>query len=540
MIARPMASLRFALLFDGDSLERWHVECLDRLEDVAQLAAVIFAPAERREMVRRRSPLRQRYARWVGERSTSRIPDRLRLVPRFGPDGFAAAGSARFDFILKLGSGAIPDELERAIRLGVWSFEHELENSELPFFREVHDGDDVTRAALIALTDDGPSILEEGFFRTDPRSYVASRDAVLAAIAGWPARVGGRILAGAVPRAGTPRPSSPAAPASMLRYFARAARSRLELAWQRLFRHPQWNVGILDMPVGALVTQSTAVDERIEWLPLAGRKTFLADPFGVERDGALHILCECFRYKDSRGHICTLEILPGGAASAPVGAIEPPIHVSYPFLLEADDGSGDLYCVPETARADEVALFRADAFPRRWSKVSVLVSGFAGVDPTLFRHEGRWWLMCTRRGGLEDVELWAWHAPSLGGPWTAHAQNPIKTDVRGSRPGGRPFRHDGDLYRPAQDCSRAYGWRVAIQKVVELTPTEFVEEQVAVLEASPRSPFPRGRHTLTPVGDRVLVDGRRDVFVWAAFRAFVKIWAADVAAKLRRRHPHPG
>ena len=74
-----------------------------------------------------------------------------------------------------------------------------------------------------------------------------------------------------------------------------------------------------------------------------------------------------------------------------------------------------------------------------------------------------------------------------------------------------------------------------IQRVTRLTPTEFVEEPAAVLEASADSPFPDGRHTLTPVGDVVLVDGRRTVFVWPALRAFLGIWASDLAGRARRR-----
>ena len=190
--------------------------------------------------------------------------------------------------------------------------------------------------------------------------------------------------------------------------------------------------------------------------------------------------------------------------------------------------------MPETADANEVALFRAVDFPHRWSKIAVLVEKLAGVDPTVFSHDGRWWLACTRKGAYEDVELWMWYAPDLLGPWTAHACNPVKTDVRGARPGGPPFVHEGILYRPAQDCSRTYGGRISIQRVIRLTPTEFAEEPVTVLEASPRSPFPDGPHTLTPVGDMVLVDGRRTVFVWPALRAFLRIWVADVAGKVRR------
>ncbi len=311
-------------------------------------------------------------------------------------------------------------------------------------------------------------------------------------------------------------------------------RKRLELAWQRLFRHPQWNIGVLNVPIGTLLAPGGYNDASIEWLPLEGRKSFLADPFAVVRGGTLHILCESFSYRESRGHVCTLDYSGGRVTRQLEAAITLPVHMSYPFLVE--DG-GSVYCVPETADAGEVAIYRADDFPRRWSKAGVLLEGFAGVDPTVFRHDGRWWLLCTEKGAREDVELRAWHAADLLGPWTPHARNPVKSDVRGARPAGPPFVHEGALYRPAQDCSKQYGWRIAVQRVTRLSPTEFAEEPVAVLEASPDSPFPRGRHTLTPVGDLVLVDGRRDVFVPAAFRAFLGIWANDLARRVRRRRP---
>jgi hypothetical protein len=76
---------------------------------------------------------------------------------------------------------------------------------------------------------------------------------------------------------------------------------------------------------------------------------------------------------------------------------------------------------------------------------------------------------------------------------------------------------------------------VTVHRVRELTPTSFAEEQVAALEASPRSRYPVGPHTVTAVGGRVLVDGRRTVFVPAAFRAFLWIWARDLYGRLRRR-----
>jgi hypothetical protein len=93
----------------------------------------------------------------------------------------------------------------------------------------------------------------------------------------------------------------------------------------------------------------------------------------------------------------------------------------------------------------------------------------------------------------------------------------VKIDVRSSRPAGAPFRVDGALYRPAQDCSSTYGARVNINRVAALSPTEFREEVAASVEPDARGDYPGGLHTLSRLGGRTLVDGKRSVFVAAEF-----------------------
>ena len=423
---------------------------------------------------------------------------------------------------------------------GLWYFEHELDASGLPFFREVCRSEDLTRAALCAVRAEGGggAVLEEAFLWTDRRSYVSNREQMLDTALAFPSRACRRLALrpeDELSFARTTTVRSERAPAgttsvTFAAYAASVTRCRASLVLRRLFRHPQWNIGVLGRPIGALIASGSYDDAQVEWLDQPSRAGFLADPFGVERDGRLEILCERFDYRESRGHICALAWPAEKPARPPETVISLPVHMSYPFLVEE---ANELYCVPETSGADEIAIFRAEAFPERWSKVGVLVDGFPGLDPTVFRHDGRWWLMATRRGPRVDAELWAWHAPALIGPWTEHAQNPIKTDVRSARPAGRPFVEAGQLYRPAQDCSKTYGGRVVIQRVTCLTPIEFGEEQVTVIEPSPRSPYPRGRHTLTPVGDIVLIDGHRSIFVWRAALAHLGILLARSTSRLR-------
>jgi hypothetical protein len=85
-------------------------------------------------------------------------------------------------------------------------------------------------------------------------------------------------------------------------------------------------------------------------------------------------------------------------------------------------------------------------------------------------------------------------------------------DIRSARPAGTPFIFENVLYRPAQDCSVTYGGRVAVNRVVRLTPDEFVEETVCHVEPDAGGRYNAGLHTLSGVGDLTLVDGKRYMF----------------------------
>ena len=104
-----------------------------------------------------------------------------------------------------------------------------------------------------------------------------------------------------------------------------------------------------------------------------------------------------------------------------------------------------------------------------------------------------------------------WHAPDLLGPWEPHPGNPLKADVRSSRPAGTPFVHAGETYRPAQDSAAGYGSAVVLNRVTRLTTTQYAEEPVARFAPPPGSPYPHGAHTLAAAGEVTAVDGKRRV-----------------------------
>jgi hypothetical protein len=233
----------------------------------------------------------------------------------------------------------------------------------------------------------------------------------------------------------------------------------------------------------------------------------------VSTAGGLWALVEDYDYRTHRGVISALDLSDWTARPRP--AIDAGVHASYPYVFEWD---GSFWCVPETYQAKEIRLYRAVDFPDVWEHHATLIKGVAALDSTVIQHDGLWWLFCTDRDAGSNTKLRIWFAPQLTGPWVPHPLNPVKTDVRSSRPAGTPFVSNNTLYRPAQDGSASYGGGITINRVDRLTPTTFAEEVVARIDPPGQGRYRDGLHTISAVGDRIVVDGRRDTFVLAAFR----------------------
>jgi len=316
------------------------------------------------------------------------------------------------DFIIRFAFGIIRGEILRAARYGVWSFQHDDEEKYRgtpPGFWEIYN-DDVTGSILQRLTDrlDAGVVLKKGFLKTIGHSYSRNRDSISYESARWPAQVcvdirnGSAAYLNDVPsRTNAPIKGSPSN-VQFIIFSLKVSRNAAIRICRFLFRHEKWNIGIVASPITAFL--NPGMKPQIHWLPRTSNG-FLADPFGIFKDDKLTILCEDFDYRTSKGIISSVE---SAQTTRPLirPAIVLPVHMSYPYLIVFE---GEIYCIPETADAREVALFKAVGFPNRWVRVAVLISDFAGVDCTLFRHIGLWWLFCVNRD-RGDHALYVWHA----------------------------------------------------------------------------------------------------------------------------------
>jgi len=74
--------------------------------------------------------------------------------------------------------------------------------------------------------------------------------------------------------------------------------------------------------------------------------------------------------------------------------------------------------------------------------------------------------------------------------------NPISSDARRLRSAGRLFYRQGRLLRPVQDCSLDYGLAVRLMQVEKLSPDEYAETEIEVIDTS-WHPKAIRTHTLT-------------------------------------------
>jgi hypothetical protein len=215
-----------------------------------------------------------------------------------------------------------------------------------------------------------------------------------------------------------------------------------------------------------------------------GAHSFLADPFPFRHKGQNFIFVEKYLYSKNQGCIAVVTADRNGAASAPQIVLEEPHHLSYPFVFEQ---AGQIWMIPESGAARNVSLYRAVAFPYRWTREACLIEGIKGYDATPLRHNGGFWFfVCLRlwRSTSWDV-LSLYRADSLTGSWTPHAANPVLIDATLSRPAGAFIRRGGRTLRPVQDCARGYGGAVTFCQLDALGESEFVQTPVGRIRSGP-------------------------------------------------------
>lgn len=529
MSARPIGTVRFGVFLHGRSLYDWEWESIDLLRKAGASCVFILGSSGPEE--RRAAPARALDALvlWVCS-----LPHR-RTSPRAGDDAgryrpavacavehragnrpVLADGQQnslrdhRLTFILFFGEGEAPEGLADCAELGVWHFPRSSKAAwGYPFVEALRRGADVVAFALEQIAVDGHRrSLRNGYFRArgEPARAVAAQ--VLAQGSRWPLLVlRDFLLNGNLPREQEGRFRPGAAPQVILLLLSLLRREILQRVQHRLKSYlvlETWNVGLAKMDFGTVL--AGARFPKVALLPPLRLGHYLADPFVLSTTPKLTLLAE--EYSDfGVGRI--VEIAVDDPLETPqidvIVRLQSPHHLSYPFLFRED---GVTYCLPECHQSGGALLYRYD--DGRLTPVADLVPGARVTDGTVVFHDGLYWLFCGLEDDNDHTNLHLFFSRTLHGPWSAHPLNPVKTDVRSARPAGPIVLHEGVLFRPAQDCSKSYGYGVSINRIDRLAVDGFQETVVAAIGPAAVSKSCKGVHTLCFAGGMMVIDVRLD------------------------------
>lgn len=239
-----------------------------------------------------------------------------------------------------------------------------------------------------------------------------------------------------------------------------------------LLRRELWSIGIVrgETPFKLTVPDRPFLRAR-DITDTAAR--MVADPFAVQENGQWYLFFEIDSVSTRKGEI-GLSVSTDTTNWVYQGIVlSEPFHLSYPYVFE---WQGDWYMIPESHKANSIRLYKATSFPARWMHAADLIEG-SYTDPTVVRHDGRWWIFATT-GQNENMHIF--YADELSGPWHSHARNPVIDGNRTrARCGGRIRTVNGRLIRFAQDCLKRYGHRVLAFEIQTLTTEKYEEQPIA-------------------------------------------------------------
>ena len=204
-----------------------------------------------------------------------------------------------------------------------------------------------------------------------------------------------------------------------------------------------------------------------------------ADPFLIAHEGSHY----CFFEDLGRGaNAASISVakLQADSLDVPSTALKSDYHMSFPFVFEHD---GDIYLLPETIGANRIEIWKAEAFPNRWTLHATALEGQQFADPVLVQIDGQWWLFANpSNDSLGDFssELWLFR---VDGPdlrqLEPHPLNPVVVGSDTARNGGRVLYSNGRLLRFSQDNSGStYGYGLNIMEITTISETDYRETRV--------------------------------------------------------------
>jgi hypothetical protein len=534
--------LRIGLLIDSFVQRRWIYRIIEEIQasGIAQIVVVIKneaqapAPSRLKSYWRNRKYLLYTLYEQIDARRVKANPDAfapsdirpllsatpvIEVVPEmkaysdwFPEEKIEQIREFDLDVALSFGFRILKGDVLKIARHGIWSYHHgdNLVNRGGPAgFWEVMDGIPVTGSVLQILTEDldnGPVIYRSWSPTSDRFSVKANRNNLYWKSSTFVLRKLKDLASGAPVNTAESQLYRPYSNrlfrmptnSEMLPRLSRLTTKYVASKFESALHHDQWALAYR-FRSGPCDANNTFYRFKNLTPP---KDRFWADPCAIKAGETYFVFLEEYLNRSGKGHISVMELDRKKGAASPITVLERDYHLSYPFVFE---WRNNYYMVPESAANKTVELYRSTSFPFKWELEKVLLTDLRAKDATLAEIEGTWWMFVSIAEHSIPDELYLFFAETPLGPWLPHPRNPVKSDVRGSRPAGGLFNWNSDLYRPAQNSSGRYGYGMSINRVTRLDREGFREEEVSQVLPNWKKNL-LGTHTLSIAGDLTVID----------------------------------
>lgn len=280
--------------------------------------------------------------------------------------------------------------------------------------------------------------------------------------------------------------------------------------FERLF-FKEWIIGICRENIKDAIRKRT-FDPDINWLKIKSYEKFIADPFFLESiDGTFKIIYEEFTYNDNYGKLSIMSINNDFQITNQKMILDTKSHLSYPFVFKEDNKT---YVFPESKQKGKLSCYEYNPKNESLNFLQDILD-LPLLDSTIVKHNNKYWIFGTISENKREYNLNLFFSENILGPYSPHPKNPVKSGLNATRSAGKFIEVDRIFYRPSQNCEKAYGESITINKVTELNEITYTEEPYMTITINAKKKSNYGMHTIHTInllGDIILVDGIHWVF----------------------------
>lgn len=254
----------------------------------------------------------------------------------------------------------------------------------------------------------------------------------------------------------------------------------------------RWALGFVRGGMDAVMNESNL---SVDWVKMP-KDRWYADPFILEvSDDEIQLLVEDYPYATRKGMISLLKIDRSTMEiKSRKTLLELPTHLSFPCILREN---GHIYVYPESANSGRLDMYEYHPETETLTFYKTICDDVVWDSCITDLFGERMLFTAAHNDHYLDIYIWDKEVEKFL-PWKQ-----IKSETPNSRMGGQLFEYNGEIYYPAQDCSRNYGSAIDIKRVRMQGGVSI--DAICKLQ-SPNKRYPLGLHTLNEYKGFVVID----------------------------------